>query len=88
MAGEWACRECGAQAKAGAYLILPRPLNGRRAVCVPCVDRYMSKYRVERLGGFVTCYTKEQQELTPLKALQQEVRELRALLADVTDPNK
>lgn len=88
MAGGWQCRECHAPAPDHAYLILPHPLNGRRAMCVPCVDKHMREYHARAVADFVSRYVKEQQEVSPLKQLQERVRQLEALLDERTDPNR
>jgi len=47
----------------------------------------MEKFHVQQLHEFVPRYLKDQQQETPIRALQQEVKELRALLDEMTRPN-
>lgn len=66
--------------------MVPPGLKGHRGLCLTCADRLMEKYHTRSLHEFMPRYLKDQREETPLKALQEEVRQLRALLDEVTRP--
>jgi hypothetical protein len=67
---------------------LPPGLKGQAGLCLTCADRLMEKYHCRSLHELVPRYMKDQREETPLKALQERVRQLEALLEEVTRPNQ
>lgn len=87
MSPTWRCRQCHCELARAAHLRLPSSLRGMSALCLTCTDRLMEKFHVQQLHEFVPRYLKDQQQETPIRALQQEVKELRALLDEMTRPN-
>lgn len=66
----------------------PPGFKGHRGLCLTCTDRLMEKYHTHSLHDFLPRYVKDQRAETPLKALQERVRQLEALLEEVTRPNQ
>lgn len=87
MAGEWQCRNCTALLSGAGHLMLPRGIKGPRGLCLTCVDRLMDKQHARTLHDFVPRYLKDQREDTPVRALQERVAQLEALLDTLTQPN-
>lgn len=87
MASTWKCRACQVELAGSSHLMLARGLQGHRGLCLTCADRLMDKYHTRTLHELVPRYIKDQREDTPLRALQERVRQLEALLEEVTKPN-
>lgn len=86
--GPWKCRACNTALRQMGHVMLPGTLKGGRGLCFTCADRLMEKYHTHALHELAPRYLKDQREETPLRALQERVRQLEALLSEVTDPNK
>lgn len=83
----WVCRGCSIPLAGAGHIMIPKGVKGNRGLCLTCADRFMDKYHCRTLHEFMPRYLKERRQETPLKALQEEVRQLRALLDEVTRPN-
>lgn len=69
-----------------AHVRLPSNLHGPCGLCLTCADREADRLHSRILHDWVPKYVASQKTDSPVQALRAEVKELRALLDQLTQP--
>lgn len=87
MAAEWKCRSCRTPLAGAAHVRLPTDIHSPAALCLTCADREAAALHTRVLHEWVPRYVASIKQNSPVQALRAEVKELRALLDQLTQPD-